>query len=188
MMKIITGKYRGRVIPTIKGAKYRPSTGKFREAVFSILSSGRFLEDQVLEGANILDLFAGTGSLAFEALSRGAGHATLIDINQAHLDAAQQLASKIGAEDDIEIYNTDAQTAYFADKKFDLVFIDPPYRQNMVNRSLINLHRRQSLVDNGLVVLEMGKHETLKLPEEFSLEVERVYGNNKLLILKYGKE
>ena len=107
-MRIIAGKHKNRVIPTLKNSDYRPSTAKFREALFSILSSGEFADVRLIQGAQVLDLFAGTGSLSFEALSRGASSITLVDNCREHLDLALDFARKIGELDNISVLITDA--------------------------------------------------------------------------------
>lgn len=124
-MKIIAGKHKNRVIPVLKGSNYRPSTGKIREAIFSILTSGKFAEQQIFNNNTIaLDLFAGTGSLAFEALSRGVGEVTLVEINANHLRLAREFAISIGEEENSNFLNISATNLPKATKKFDLIFID----------------------------------------------------------------
>ncbi|MCP5369416.1 MAG: 16S rRNA (guanine(966)-N(2))-methyltransferase RsmD [Rickettsiaceae bacterium] len=187
-MKIITGKHKNRIIPTIHGAGYRPSTTKFREAIFSILSSGSFLESQPIINADILDLFAGSGSLSFEALSRGAKSVTLVDINPDYLKIAKNFAEKIGESQNITIYAADARTIYLSHKQFSIVFMDPPYNSKYIDITLKNLDKINCLTDNALIVIEMGKDESCSFNPNFLLYTEKLYGNNKLLILKYAKK
>jgi 16S rRNA (guanine966-N2)-methyltransferase len=92
-MKIIAGKHKNRIIPTIKTADYRPTTTKFREALFSIMASGEFFDLQPIVDAKILDLFAGTGILSFESLSRGAKNVTFVDNNPNHLKIFNNLSN-----------------------------------------------------------------------------------------------
>ena len=88
-MKIISGRLKGRPIPTLKNSKYRPSTGKLKESMLNILSS---LEQDFFSNKAVLDLFAGSGSLGIEALSRGARHITLVDIEIDHVKALKLLS------------------------------------------------------------------------------------------------
>ena len=109
MLKIISGKYRNHIIPTAKNIKYRPSTGKLKEAIFSILTSGEFTGNKLFnENTHILDLFAGSGSLAFESLSRGAGSATLIDIDTSSLKIAEEFAKSLNISDKVNFVNINA--------------------------------------------------------------------------------
>lgn len=187
-MRIIAGKHKNRVIPSLKNSNYRPSTTKFREALFSILSSGEFVENPPYEDANILDLFAGTGSLSFEALSRGAKTITLLDNDKDHLKVAKDFAVKIGEEDNVKFLLASAISLPFAAEQYSLVFMDPPYYNQFVEKSLISLIKNKWLKNKAIIVVEMEKREELAMPENVSLVREKIYGNNKLLILRYEQE
>ncbi len=183
-MKIISGKHRNRLIPTSRKADYRPSTTKFREALFSILSSGEFEEDRPVMGAKVLDLFSGTGSLAFEALSRGAISATLVDNNSEHLKAALAFAELIGEKDNVTTLNMNATNLSDSTYKYDLVFMDPPYYNSYVTKALRSLKVRGWLEEGAIIAIEMSKREEFQAPTGFRLVKEKTYSNNKLLILK----
>ena len=185
MIRIIAGIHKNRVIKTKKNSNYRPSTGKFREAIFSILSSGEFLDNPVLRGARVLDLFAGTGSLAFEALSRGAASVTLIDNVHSHLQDAKDFASMIGEEDNVTTLCMDACTLPKALYPYDLVFMDPPYDLGLVEKALKSLVRSGWLKNNTLIVIEVPKTENIKLTSSMELVKQKTYGNNKLIMLRY---
>lgn len=187
-MKIIAGKHKNRVIPTLKNSSYRPSTTKFREALFSILSSGEFIDKPLFEDAEILDLFAGTGSLSFEGLSRGAKTITLLDNNKDHLKVAKDFATKINEEDNVKFLLASAISLPLATDKYSLVFMDPPYYNRFVEKSLISLVKNNWLKNNAIIAVEMEKRETLDMPQNIVLIKEKIYGNNKLLILRYEQE
>ena len=186
MIRIIAGKHKNRIIPTKKNSNYRPSTGKFREAIFSILTSGEFLNNPVLKGARVLDLFAGTGSLAFEALSRGAASATLVDTERAHLQDAKNFANLIGEAANVTTLSMDACTLPKALYQFDLVFMDPPYYQGLVEKALKSLAQGSWLEKGALIVIEVPKTEDITLPADMKLVKQKTYGNNKLIMLKYN--
>lgn len=184
-MKIIAGKFRNRVIPTLKNSDYRPSTTKFREALFSILTSGQFLGSRLIEDSNVLDLFAGTGSLALEALSRGSKNITLIDSNKETLDLVNQFALKINCQDSIKTIVADATRLPRSVCKYSLIFMDPPYYKDLVAKALESLEKNMWLEKGAIIAIEMSKYDKLIFTNKFELLKEKLYGNNRLLILKY---
>jgi 16S rRNA (guanine966-N2)-methyltransferase len=185
-MRIIAGKYKNRVIPTSKKFDYRPSTAKFREAIFSILSSGEFSANSPIIGAKVLDLFAGTGALSFEALSRGAQSVLLVDNQAGHLEVAKEFAKKIGEESGVKTLLVNIMHMQHSSDKYNLVFIDPPYYNDYVNKSLHKLIQHGWLADGAIIVIEMEKQGQLGIFSELRVLKEKIYGNNKLLILRYG--
>jgi 16S rRNA (guanine966-N2)-methyltransferase len=198
MIKIITGKYKGRVIPTFKDADYRPSTGRFREALFSILTSNKNLLNSntttltestigngIIENSNVLDLFAGTGSLGFEALSRGANTATFVDTNDAYLKHAKAFAEKIGAAEDVKFLKCNATKMPYSSKRYNLVLLDPPYQKDLGSKTLSSLIENKWLENNAIIALEISKKDEINFPEVYSIVDERIYGNSKLIILRY---
>ncbi len=133
MLKIILGKFQNQKIPIAKNIKYRPYTGKLKEAIFSILTSGKFIGNKLFnENIKVLDLFAGSGSLAFESLSRGAGFATLIDIDLYSLKIAEEFAKTLNIQDKVNFVNINALNLPKANTVFDLIFVDPPYHNKIV--------------------------------------------------------
>ena len=184
-MKIIAGKHRNRVIPTLKTLDYRPSTTKFREALFSILSSGEFQDAQPLIGAKVLDLFAGTGGLSFEALSGGAERCVLVDNKIDHLKIVRDFAKLIGEENNVKAILLDVMRLPNSMEKHDLIFMDPPYHKEYANKVLDILIERQYLADKAIIAIEMEKRGKLDIPDSIDLVLEKNYGNNKLIILRY---
>jgi len=186
-MRIIAGKYKNRIIPSHKQLNYRPSTTKFREALFSILSSGDFSDSKPVIGAKVLDLFAGTGGLSFEALSRGAASILLIDNQSEHLKIATEFAKHIGEEANVKVLLMDALSLLAAKDQYNLVFMDPPYYNNYVTKALNSLIEKKWLADGAILAIEMFKKDKCELPDSLYLVKEKTYGNNKLLILRYGQ-
>lgn len=184
MIRIITGKHKNRIIPTLKNSNYRPSTGKIREAIFSILTSGEFSDGRLFtKESKVLDLFAGTGSLAFESCSRGAGTITLIDINSDYLRVAKEFANKIGEMDNMTFLNINATALPKCKNNFDLIFIDPPYGNNLVPKAVNALKKGQWLKDGSIIVVESDKNEDFA---DDCLEVikEKIYGDSRLLVVR----
>ncbi len=122
-MRIITGMYRGRVLKTVKDLSVRPATGRVRQTVFDMLA-----HRMEFDGATVLDLFAGSGSLGIECLSRGAALTTFVEDDDQAVRYIEQNVRMLGCEDRTEILAMDAM-AYLRARRtaFDLVFADPPY-------------------------------------------------------------
>ena len=125
-MRIIAGKFGGRRLKAVPGMKTRPTTDKVKESMFNIIGP-------YFDGGNVLDLFAGSGGLSIEAVSRGADQAYLIDRQYQAIKTIKENVAVTKAEDQFQIFKTDARKALtkLAEKqiKFDLVFLDPPYKQ-----------------------------------------------------------
>jgi 16S rRNA (guanine966-N2)-methyltransferase len=122
-MRIIAGRFRGRVLPGIVGDGVRPATDKVRGAIFNILQNRLDMRD-----IDVLDLFAGTGSLGFEALSRGARSVVFVDTDRSAVRVIRENAAALGCEDECEISQSDA--AGYVSRRigiFPLIFADPPY-------------------------------------------------------------
>jgi 16S rRNA (guanine966-N2)-methyltransferase len=185
MMKIIAGRLKGRNIPTFQGNRYRPSQSRLREALFSILTSGEFGEQDILNDAYVLDLFSGSGSLSFEALSRGAKHSTMIDTDAEHLKLSVQAAEQFGEKDNVNCLRLDATNLPTATQKFNLIFIDPPYFNKLADKALKSIIARSWLQDGAVIAVEISRKEDLKLIPGYNIILERIYGNSKLIILSY---
>ncbi len=188
-MKIISGKYKNLIVPTIKEANYRPTSSKIREALFSIIASGELANFRPLVNANVLDLFAGSGIFSFEALSRGANSATLIDINSEYMKLAQFFAKKIGVEDKVKFNLMDVNLLQPTSTKYDIVFMDPPYYNNLCSKTLDNLLKHDWLNNKAIIIMETEKAVTLSTDKMLSIKLirEKKYGNSKLLIAVYDK-
>jgi 16S rRNA (guanine966-N2)-methyltransferase len=179
-MRIIAGRFKGRQIPLAPSANYRPSTGKLKEAVFSILSA--YLD---FSEANVLDLCSGTGAFGFEAASRGAKRITLVDIELKYLDRAQEFAQKLGILDQMSCVKANATLLPNLAQKYDLVFLDPPYYQGIAKSALIELDKKKLLSDQALLVIELGKREEIVIPECYEIFDSRIYGSAKVILVTY---
>ena len=168
-MRIVAGRWGGRRLTTPRGTAVRPTADRVREARYSILGDAG-------EGARVLDLFAGTGALGLEALSRGAGDATFVDTDPApvrrNLDA-------IGA--DASVHRRDAlRWLAQADARYDLVFADPPYSSAPSLGGQLSELLPAVLSKNARIVTESDKRAPLDLG--FPLEFERDYGDTRIRI------
>ncbi|MFP4474121.1 MAG: 16S rRNA (guanine(966)-N(2))-methyltransferase RsmD [Desulfatibacillaceae bacterium] len=180
-MRIIAGKYKGRRLEEVKTPGIRPTSDKVREAVFNILQNR-------IHGARVLDLFAGTGAMAVEALSRGADLAVLVEKDPKAADLAKRNVDLVGARDRARILRMDAlgRLAHPAlpPGGFDLVFLDPPYFEGAMEHALDNLAGAGLAGEDALVVAE----HTVKTPLEFDstawvLEDQRRYGKTLVSLL-----
>lgn len=187
-MRIIGGRYKNYTIPIAKNALYRPSTNKFKEALFSILTSGEFKSLMLLENAIVLDVFAGACALGFEALSRGAKCATFIDINSRYINTAKTFIEKYKIEKEVSFICANALFLSVSHKKHNLVFLDPPYNQtDTVNKTISSLISKGWVSNGAFFVLEISRKSNFFYKNSnLSLVLDRIYGNSKLIILQYG--
>lgn len=176
-MRVIAGTAKGRrLVGPNKGQPIRPALDQIKEAVFNILYS--------VEGVRVLDLFAGTGSVGIEALSRGAAHATFVD----HLPAARALIERnlahVGFQDRATVLPIPVARAIALlnnrGAQFDLIFIDPPYLKNLVNPTLVALVHTTLLSPTGRIVIEHHPKEPVAPPLPFTLTDERKYGQTRV--------
>jgi 16S rRNA (guanine966-N2)-methyltransferase len=173
-MRIIAGAWRGRPIEAPPGTATRPTSDRTREALFSMLGSrlGTF------EGLRVADLFAGTGALGLEALSRGAAHCTFVETDRQAIEALRRNVAKLGAGERADVR---AQSAlYGLPGPFDLVLVDPPYASALGPQALAAFG--DAVGPGAWVSLETGARETVEA-EGFTLEAERIHGKAKLSLL-----
>jgi 16S rRNA (guanine966-N2)-methyltransferase len=186
-MRVIAGKHRGRIIETVSSKKLRPTTGMAREAIFNILAHGKYSEDgeSLITDANVLDLFCGCGALSMESLSRGASSVTLIDIDKEHLEIARKNIRLIDEEDKASFIRGDSATPPPARIPCEIIFLDPPYNEGLVNKALNGLMAGSWLAKNAIIIVESDFREDLKFPEQFEQLDNRKYGNSRIRILKW---
>jgi 16S rRNA (guanine966-N2)-methyltransferase len=169
-MRVVAGELRGRRVVAPKGADVRPTADRVREALFSILGD--------VAGAQVLDLYSGTGALAIEAVSRGAAGAVLVDTEPA---AARRNVEALGIADRCVVVRADAKRYLERETgRFDLIFCDPPYK--LADRLGAELTRLipDRLAERGRVIVESDVRQPLRL--ELPLDVERRYGDTLIRI------
>ena len=158
-MRVIAGSSRGRRLAGFKGRNVRPTPDRVREALFSILQSKR----GSFTGLSVLDLFAGSGALAIEALSRGAASACLVEKAPDSIRIIRENLARCQLTDRAKLITGDAWQVLqgLSGGAFDLVFIDPPYGQDLAARALVEADRLQLLKAAGILCAETGVEEQL---------------------------
>lgn len=188
-LRIIAGRLRGRIIPGPAANAARPTADRVREAIFNVLAHG--VNWPGLAGSTVIDAFAGTGALGFEALSRGAARAIYIDIDTAALAAIRGFAALLGEEAHVTTLRLDAARLPWANadaSKAGLAFLDPPYRSGLAAPALQRLGERGWLAPGAVAVVEIAAGETLALPPGFHSLDQRRYGAAQVLFLQYDGE
>ncbi len=171
-MRIITGIAKGARLATLEGTDTRPTPERVKEAVFSMLQFD-------LEGRRILDLFAGSGQMALEALSRGAASAVMIDQNPQAVSILKENAKKTRLFSQCNILCCDA-FSYLRNQtgkeKFDIVFLDPPYALNLIPKTLHQLLRAQVLAPRAIIICETENEIPPEAPSALTLIKHVKYG------------
>ena len=184
-MRIIGGRYKGTRLaaPGAQGggkAHLRPTSDRVRESLFNLLAHGDYPE---IEGARVLDLFAGTGALGFEALSRGASRVVFIDDGPAARGLIRQNIDALGVIGQTKLWRRDAtRLGPCRGEPFDLIFADPPYGKGIGIAALNSARAGGWIAPGALVVLEEGGSAEVTYPEGLELHDDRIYGETRLLI------
>lgn len=182
-VRITGGQMKGRRLASLKGQRIRPSTDLIRQAIFNLIG-------QDMAEIKVLDLFAGTGSLGIEAISRGAGRALFVDNAAQSVTLIKENLKRCGCEDRGFVLRRDLRKGLPLEsmgEPFDLVFIDPPYGKFMVPQLLEELGKGEVLGPAPLVVAEAAKRDVLPAAAgRLKLVKTRIHGETKLAIYAYG--
>ena len=178
-MRIIAGEWRGRKLVAPEGRQTRPTADRTRETLFSMLASrlGSF------EGLRVADLYAGSGALGVEALSRGAAHATFVETDRAALKAIEANSRTLGAEDRVAVRAMSA-TALPAGQPFDLILADPPYEAGSGTAVVSTVAKAGWLSPGGWMAIETHRGDAVTPPEGWEIDAERDVGRARLTILR----
>ncbi|OSN05564.1 16S rRNA (guanine(966)-N(2))-methyltransferase RsmD [Lonsdalea britannica] len=169
-IRIIGGQWRGRKLPVPHSPGLRPTTDRVRETLFNWLAP-------VIQQARCLDCFAGSGALALEALSRYAAHATLLEAERGIARQLSQNLSLLRAENASVIHTDALQWLAQPGEAFDVVFLDPPFRQGLLNNTVNLLETQGWLADDARIYIETeAENRTLNLPANWQLHREKVAG------------
>ncbi|WP_308911427.1 16S rRNA (guanine(966)-N(2))-methyltransferase RsmD [Pseudokordiimonas caeni] len=184
MTRIIAGRFRGRTLEVPEGKDVRPTTDRMRERVFSMLQHSRYPD--MLE-ARVLDLYAGTGALGLEALSRGAAHATFVEKAPVALGVLARNIRAVKADDMTAVIRGSATALPPASTPCDIIFMDPPYREGLVRPTLDAILKGGWLADKGVIVIEQATDDPMDLPDTLALIDERSQGQQRTLFVMHTR-
>lgn len=175
-MRIITGKFKGRSLTTIRDGSVRPATDRVKGSIFNVLQNRLNLTD-----AHVLDLFAGSGSLGFEALSRGASKTVFVDDNQGALDALELNAERLHCIDSCEIIQSDAMSfIQRGESEFDLIFADPPYAYAETKSLPERIFERKLLKREGFLIIEHERRTAFEPSPLYRILLQKEFGNTRV--------
>lgn len=170
-MRVISGSARGRILDAVPGKNTRPTTDKVKESVFNILQFR-------LYDAAMLDLFAGTGQMGIEALSRGAKHAVFVDQAPKAIGVIKKNLAAARVEDRAEVLHMTYQQALqrLSGRRFDVLFLDPPYGGELLNSALKDVESFDILSPDGIIICESSVEDSVRCPESFAVQKTYQYG------------
>lgn len=180
-MRIVAGRFKGHALAAPKSDAIRPTSDRLREAIFNVLAHAY---DDPVDGARVLDLFAGTGALALEALSRGAAFALLVDEGAEARGVIRTNTDALGVGGLTRIYRRDATRLGPAKplEPFSLVFCDPPYGRGLAEKALVSALEGGWLRPDALVLVEEAADAGFEFPPRFAEIERRDYGDTRLFI------
>ena len=182
-MRVITGTARGRKLKDIPGLDTRPTTDKVKESIFNIIQFD-------VEGRRVLDLFAGTGQLGIEALSRGAERCVFVDANRECVKVIRENLEHTGLAGVSRVQQGDSVSFLTSCReKFGLAFLDPPYASDLLERALFKMAEIDIMAENGIIICESALDKILpQLPAPYEKGREYHYGRIKLTLYHRGAE
>jgi 16S rRNA (guanine966-N2)-methyltransferase len=186
-MRIVAGRFRGRAIATPTHEGLRPTSDRVREAVFNILAHG--MDGFTLEGARVVDLFAGTGALGLEALSRGAAYCLFIETDTEARALIRRNVEAFGLTGESKIFRRDATDLGSAGPRdvVTLAFLDPPYDQGLADTALASLAGGGWLAPGAVVVIEERTGNVVTLPVGLTEADRRSYGDTQVIFARFGR-
>jgi 16S rRNA (guanine966-N2)-methyltransferase len=185
-MRVIGGEFKGRTLSAPEGRDTRPTSDRAREAIFNILEHADYVP--ALSGLRVLDVFAGSGALGFEALSRGAGFCLFIETDEAARAAIRDNVESFGLFGCTRIHRRDATKLGLRPgpitEAFDLVFMDPPYHKGLYAPAINALTEGNWVKDDAIIVLETAASEPQFAHPLWHIEDTRIYGAARVFVLR----
>ena len=186
-MRIISGKFKGKKLIQPKDKETRPLKDLTKESIFNIINHSNKFSIEIKK-AHVLDLFSGVGSFGIECLSQGASHVTFIEKYEGVLPILRNNLNNLKSEINYEIINSDILNNFkFKNLKlrYDIIFLDPPYKERALENILNSLIENKILKNNGIIIIHRHKKETDKFPKNFNLIDEKKYGISKIIFGSY---
>ena len=187
-MRVIGGKFKGKKLIEPKDKETRPLKDLTKESIFNIINhSNKFSID--IKKAQVLDLFSGVGSFGIECLSQGASYVTFIEKYEAVLPILKKNLDNLKSEINYEIIESDILNKFkFNSLKlyYDIIFLDPPYKEKALENILNKIIENKILNDNGIIIIHRHKKEIDTFPKNFQLIDEKKYGISKIIFGSYS--
>ncbi len=182
-MRVVGGRLRGRNIASPSSREIRPTADRLRESLFNILAHAY---GDPIEGARVLDLFAGTGALGIEAISRGASFVLFVDNGAEARALLRQNIEALGLGGVSKVYRRDATSPgpVHPMEPFALAFLDPPYNMGLAEKAVVALRDGKWLVPDALVIVEEGKAAAFVVPSGFEELERRAYDDTEFVIMR----
>ena len=180
-MRIISGQYRGKKLLSPQSKTTRPTSDRARETIFNVLENNPRFNPISWKEMHVADLFAGTGAMGLEALSRGAQRCAFLENNPEAQKVLRGNIDNMAIGDHCLTLNQDATQLPSSHTEYDLVFLDPPYNKNLITPTLESLYKMKWLKRGTIVVIEVSKNEDVELPDFTDLVLEKKVGAAKVL-------
>lgn len=179
-MRIISGIRRGHKLISFEGDNIRPTTDRVKESLFNLIQG--YTQD-----ASVLDLFAGSGALGFEAMSRGARCVTFVDVSKASVEVVSKNAASLNFGDGVKILNMPYGDFFRNSKEcFDLIFLDPPYNKGFIEPVLVDIVKNNRLSEKGIIVLESDDTDMHSEIDGLSVLKQKKYGRTYITVYQRG--
>ncbi len=182
-MRIISGNFKGKKILEPKDTITRPLKDLTKESIFNIIIHSKKFNAEI-EDANILDLFSGVGSFGLECLSRGANHVTFVENYKGVLPVLKRNLSSLDILKKHEILEQNILSGTYLkniNSRFDIIFLDPPYKCKELEEILNNIYDKKILTKDGIIIIHRHKKEKDKFPRNFKIFEEKKYGISKII-------
>ena len=187
-MRIIAGNFKGKKILEPKDKETRPLKDLTKESIFNIINhSNKFSVN--LKDSNVLDLFSGTGSFGLECLSRKAQHVTFVENYKKILPILKKNLLNLNLTNSYKIIEKDILKDLKITnlkQKFDIIFLDPPFKENDLNKLLSSIINFKIIKDDGIIIIHRHKKHKDKLPKSFKIIEEKIYGISKIIFGTYS--
>jgi len=184
-MRIIGGIHKGKNIFQPLDKTTRPLRDLVKESIFNLINHSNLI-NIIIKDSNILDLFAGSGSFGLECISRGANKVTFIESHFNALEILKKNIHKLRLKNEFQIIQKDC-FKYLDDEMkdfntYDLIFVDPPYKEKKINEIISKIKGKKILKDNGIIIIHRHKKDNIEISNKFNLIDKRIYGISKILI------